>query len=287
MSELTIELNSVRLHGPTVITVILPDIPAGKEPGEYYTGCRCHPVLWLLHGGLNGGRDWLRGSNVARFCLERGIMAVIPNAPNSDFANHPEYADGFFFQDFFFDELMPFVRGYLHGSARREDNFIAGYSMGCNAAWMYGLAHPEEFGGVIPLSSAPLDYRFLEPYRALTGPELRRAAAEDPVTFHSAYGAPGPLRTKELNLIAKHETVGDFLDSGEHTRARFDDAAAEGTLPRVYLTGSLGDAALAELRRHALAIGAKDVAFDLRDGPAHSFAFWDDAIRRGMDHFAL
>lgn len=287
MSELSIELSSVRLHGPTVVTVILPDMPAGEEPAAYYAACRSHPVLWLLHGGLNGGRDWLRGSNVARFCLERGIMAVIPNAPNSDFANHPEYADGFYFQDFFFDELMPFVQHYLHGSARREDNFIAGYSMGCNAAWMYGLAQPERFGGVIPLSSAPLDYRFLEPYRALTGPELRRAAAADPVTFHTAYGAPGPLRTKELNLIAKHDTVGEFLDSGEHTRARFDDAAAEGTLPRVYMTGSSGDGALVEFRRHAEALGADAVTFDLRDGPAHSFAFWDEAIRRGMDFFAL
>lgn len=287
MSELCVELNSARLHGPAEVTVILPDLPAGEDPRAYYAACRCHPVLWLLHGGLGGGRDWLRCSNAARYCLERGVMAVIPNAPNSDFANHPEYADGFFFRDFFFDELMPFVQHYFRGSDRREDNFLAGYSMGCNAAWMYALARPELFGGVIPLSSPPLDYRYLEPYRALTGAEFRRAAAADPEKIHTAYGAPGPLRTKELNLIAKHETVGAFLDSAEHTRARFDDAAAERTLPRIYLSGSAGDPALAEFRAHAETLGAAGLTFDLRDEPAHSFDFWDAALRRGMDHFAL
>ena len=286
MSEFHIELYSQKLSGPTEVTVILPDPPA-DDPTSYYSGSRKYKVLWLFHGGLNGGRDWIRNSNIARYCKERNVIAVIPNAPNSDFTNHPEYADGFLFRDFFFEELMPMVQNWLPASKKAEDNFLSGYSMGCQAVYVYGALHPDLFGGLIPLSSPPLDYSYLEPYRHLDSIAFRRAAAEDPVTFHAAYGPPAGLHTKELNLIAKHPTVGDFLDSAEHSRARFIDAAKVGAVPPVYLPGSSGDRGLLAFKEHTDSLGLDCITYDLTDAPSHDFSFWDAAIQRGMDFFGL
>lgn len=286
MSEFNIELYSQRLAGPTFVTVITPNPPA-DDPAAFYAGEQKHKVLWLFHGGMNGGRDWLRNSNIARYCMERGVIAVIPNAPNSDFVNHPEFADGYMFRDFFFGELMPMVQNWFPASKKREDNFLSGYSMGCQTVYTYGALHPELFGGLIPLSSAPLDYSYLEPFRDLDNAQFRRAAAEDPVTFHAAYGPPAGLHTKELNLIAKHPTVGDFLDSPDHPRARFMAAAKSGNIPPVFLPGGSSDR---NLRAFMELIDAEDlgcVTFDLVDMPSHDFNFWDGAIQRGMDFFGL
>lgn len=286
MSEFNIELYSQKLAGPTEVTIIVPNPPA-DDPTGFYSGEQKYKVLWLFHGGLNGGRDWIRNSNIARYCMERKVIAVIPNAPNSDFVNHPEFADGYLFRDFFFEELMPMVQNWLPASQEAKDNFLSGYSMGCQTVYAYGALHPELFGGLIPLSSPPLDYSYLEPYRDLDSLAFRRAAAEDPVTFHAAYGPPAGLHTKEINLIAKHPTVGDFLDSADSARVRFIEAAKSGSIPPVYLPGSSGDRALLAFKQYADAQGIDCITYDLTDTPSHDFNFWDAAIQRGMDHFGL
>ncbi len=286
MSEFNIELFSHRLNGPTEVTVIVPNPPA-NDPTGFYTDGHTYKVLWLFHGGLNGRRDWLRNSNIARYCMERGVMAVIPNAPNSDFSNHPEYGDSFLFRDFFFDELMPMIQNWFPASKRPEDNFLAGYSMGCQTVYAYGVLHPELFGGLIPLSSPPLDYSFLEPYRDLDSLAFRAAAAKDPVTFHAAYGPPAGLHTKEVNLIAKHPTVGAFLDSADCTRARFMEASAAGTCPPVFLSGSSSDRALMAFKDYADANGVTCITYEISDVFSHDFTFWDAAIQWAMDHFGL
>lgn len=287
MSEFNIELYSVKLAGPTTVTVLTPNVPTGANPAAFYSGGQKYKVLWLFHGGLNGGRDWIRNSNIARYCMERNVIAVIPNAPNTDFTNHPEFADGYYFRDFFFEELMPMICNWFPASERPEDHFLSGYSMGCQTVWAYGVLHPELFGGIIPLSSPPLDYSYLEPYRDLDSAAFRRMAAEDPVTFHAAYGPPAGLHTKEVNLIAKYPTVGDFLDSPEHTRARFLEAAQEGRAPRVYLPGGSGDRTLMDFKEYTDGHGIDCIIYDITDAFAHNFDFWDAAIRRGMDFFGL
>lgn len=287
MSEFSIEMKSVKLAGPTSVTVITPDVPAGTSPAEFYGDSRKYKVLWLFHGGMNGGRDWIRSSNIARYCVERNVIGVIPNAPNTDFTNHPEFADGYCFRDFFFEELMPMIRNWFPASTRPEDNYLSGYSMGCQAAWGYGSLRPDLFGGIIPLSSPPLDYSYLEPYRKLDCAGFRRMAAEDPETFHAAYGPPAGLHQKEVNLIAKHPTVGAFLDSSEHTFARFLDAVKAGRAPRVFLPGGSGDHALMAFKEYTEKHGIDCVTYDITDVFAHNFDFWDKAILRGMDFFGL
>ena len=57
--------------------VILPSpIPAGQK----------FPVVYLLHGGGGGFRDWSNYSDVAKFA-ERGLILVMPEGNSSYYTN--------------------------------------------------------------------------------------------------------------------------------------------------------------------------------------------------------
>lgn len=289
MSEFSINLRSSILSGPTDVTVLMPEPQPGMKPEQFYASGERYPVLWLLHGGNSDRHDFLRCTNIARYAMERKIMVVIPNALNSDFANHPEFGDGYNFSDFFFEELMPFIYNWFSASQKPEDNFAAGSSMGGAAVWMYGLMHPELFAALAPLSSPPKDYSYLEPFRALTGAEFRVRAEREPSAFPAGFGDPaGGIHQKEINMIAKYSTVGAFLDSWECTWPRFGEAARSGPLPRIYITCGAEDrscAKLREFRAYANSLGATDIVYEFVPGYGHGYDFWDYALPRALDFF--
>lgn len=212
---------------------------------------------------------------------------VAPIAPNSDFANQPEVGEGFYFEDFFIKELVPFVRKWFHGSADPKDNMITGCSMGCAASWRYGIAYPNIFGHIGALCNQPLDYSYLEPYRDLTNDQFRELTKT--VHIHTVYGIDSQgLHAKELNNICRFETVGGFLDSIENTWTRFDEAVENGTLPDVFLPGSnekQWGPGISKFQKHCEELGAKNVTFDLYEGiQTHNAKFWDYAVECFLEH---
>lgn len=309
MSEYSINLESRVLFGPTEVSVIMPNppldrinlplatpkLPEGKEPKHFYSSGKKYKVLWLLHAGDGDRNDWLRFTTLSRLLSTREVIAVIPNGLNSDFANHPEFSDGYNFSDYFLEELMPFIYNWFPASADPKDNFLAGVSLGGAAAWMYGIKYPEKFAAIAPISSAPKKYEFLEPYRALTAAEFKAKAVANPKTFPTQFGDPTVgIRVKELNMIIKYPTVGDFLDSYEHTWVRFREAAAAGRLPRTYLPcgngcGPSDNSAnrVKEFRQYAEGLGVKDIVFDFVPGYGHNWEFWQHILPKVLEFFSI
>jgi putative tributyrin esterase len=295
MSEFAINLKSSILSGPTDLSVIVPSPQGGGSPKEFYGAQKKYKVLWLLHAGKGDRNDWLRNTTLSRMISEREVIAVIPNALNSDFANHPHFAHGYNFSDFFFEELMPFIYNWFPASDDPKDNFLAGVSMGGAATWMYGLQHPEKFAAIAPLSSAPKTYSFLEPYRAFTAAEFTTKATADPRAFPAQSGNPDDgLHVKELNMITKYSTVGDFLDSPEHTWDRFVEVAAAGRLPRIYLPcgTSCGPTDKSSERVFTFKDGADklgvcDIVYDFIPSYGHNFEFWQHILPKVLDFFRI
>jgi pimeloyl-ACP methyl ester carboxylesterase len=291
MSEYTINLRSKILAGPIDVNVIMPNPASDILPKDFYNSKKRYKVLFILHGGNGEGRDLIRYTNIARYAEERECILVMPSGLNSDFANHPEFADGFNFTDFFFDELMPFIHNWFPASGKSGDNFLAGYSMGGAAVWMLGLLHPELFGGIAPLSSPPRNYDYLESYRSLSSAEFRAKAKENPLTFPSGYGNPkNGILYKEINMIAKYPTVGAFLDSCEHTWARFSDAARSGKIPNIFAaTGGKEHNAgkMIAFKEYAIKLGISAIELYIDPNFGHEFAFWDQALLKAMDHFNI
>lgn len=65
--------------------------------------------------------------------------------------------------DYLTEELMPLIYGWFPASDRREDNFIAGLSMGGRGAIKYTVNHPELFAAAAVLSAVPVDFKRLRP----------------------------------------------------------------------------------------------------------------------------
>ncbi|MBD5546744.1 MAG: hypothetical protein HDQ97_05035 [Lachnospiraceae bacterium] len=284
MSEYFVKLRSNYLDGTVDLNIIMPNPFVGHKPERFYNSGKKFPVLWLLHGGEDTYADWITYSSVPRLGIWKNTIIVAPSVPNSDFINQPLVGEGYKFYDFFYHELMPFIYNWFPASSDPARNFLAGNSMGCEAVWRYGLLNPGTFGCIAPLGQAPNDYRHLEEYRDMCRDDFRKMAGEKYIL--SAYGEKGQrLRMREINNICKYATVGDFLDSMENTMARFDEAAKDGRLPRIYLPGNATE--MADFKKHTEDLGVTNITFDLSDKPSYNTDFWENAVEDFMDFAGL
>ena len=284
MSEYHIKLRSNYLDSTVNIDVIMPNPFVGHDPEKFYDSGKKFPVLWLLHGGQETFADWITYSSVPRLGIWKNTIIVAPNAPNSDFINQPLVGEGYQFMDFFFHELMPFLYNWFPASSNPHRNFLAGNSMGCEAVWRYGIAHPEKFGCIAPLCSAPCDYSYLEEYRKISTDQF--CALAEKGTIPSAYGSgKAKMSIREINSIRKYATVGAFIDSFENSMARFDDALREQRLPSIYMAGNSGD--LSAFVTYAQKKHVPNITFSLTDRPVDNMDYLDKAVEDFMNFAGL
>lgn len=152
-----LELSSLYLSGITQVSVILPSPPNIIPPEEFYESGEKYKVLWLLHGTFGCDQDWLQYCRIRLYAEEHNIAVVMPSAMNSDYVNWTGFGLGYHMYDFFFKELMPMIYGWFPISDKREDNYIAGLSMGGFGTMVYALNHPEKFSAAASLSGPIMD----------------------------------------------------------------------------------------------------------------------------------
>lgn len=250
-------------------TIILPDKPRGKTPAQFYSSGEKYKVLWLLHGGFGDHSDWLRKTKIELYACEKDLAIVMPSALNSGYSNWPEFGMGFNMYDYLFDELMPLIYNWYPVSDKREDNFVAGLSMGGGGTMKYALGHPELFAGAAVLSMAPGNVR--EQIEALDS-----APADD-------------VRAKRLRrAIEDAGSVEAYLASSENIWDRFKQLAGCGKLPKLYFATGTEDflyPAYTKFKAYAQEIGL-DATFE--EGPGgHEWRFWDTYIQKALAFFGL
>ena len=152
MSLVTFNFESQYLGNNHTVGIILPDKPRSQTPAEFYGNGKKYKVLWLLHGTFGDYSDWLRKSMIELYACENDLIVVMPSALNSNYANWPSFGTGFNMYDYIFEELMPLVYNWFPASDKREDNYIAGLSMGGTGASKYAINFPQYFAGAIILS---------------------------------------------------------------------------------------------------------------------------------------
>lgn len=283
------ELQSRILSLPVHLTVLLPDLPAGRSGAEFYRSGTRYKVLFLLHGATGNDHQWLYQTNLARHVERRPLAVVCPDGLNSDYANHPEMFGGYDYTDFFFQELLPFIQGWLPVSDRPEDTYVAGLSMGGSGAMLLGLTHPELFGGIGMLSATLRKNEFLRPYAALSSAEFRQLALADPTQFPTEFGDPAAgITRKEINMICKYASVGEYLASYEYMWSIYPQKAAQ--LPPVYAAMGTEDSSYAnflKFQQAARDCAAPHTTFVAAPGYGHTADFWDDILPEMLDHFGL
>lgn len=127
----------VHLYFPT-------DLPAS-------VGNKVRGVITLLHGLIGGPSDWMMMTAAPRYAADNGYILVCPNADNS-FYNDMAYGSDFYTG--LTEELPALLGTMFHIPTERENNFIAGLSMGGYGALRIGLAHPERYAAIGAFSGA-------------------------------------------------------------------------------------------------------------------------------------
>ncbi len=282
MSLIQFNFESQYLGNNHEISVILPDKPRGKSPAEFYLSGAKYKVLWLLHGTFGDHSDWIRKSNIELYACERDLIVVMPSGMNANYANWPDFGMGYQMYDYLFEELMPLIYGWFPASDKREDNFVAGLSMGGGGTLKYALGHPEKFGGFAVLSSFARDQSFLKPYADLTSAEFKERAAE-------ILGSSDRMVSRTIGTICKYPTVGDYLASYENTWDRFKEVLDAGQMPKLYAACGEADGlypGYLAFKEYCRQLGV-DAKFEEIPGYKHEWRFWDITIQHAISYFGL
>ena len=130
-------------------------------PGYKYSE-RTYPVLYLLHGG--GSRPlkhkaWIQHGDVQRIAdeaiLSGTIAPMIIVMPDAEMTYYMNNVNGEYqFEDFFIEELIPYIEKNYRTRTEKRYRAIAGLSMGGYGALLYSLHHPNLFTACSSLSGA-------------------------------------------------------------------------------------------------------------------------------------
>lgn len=150
MALVTLNVFSEALGMQTEVQVILPQRSSqgeiGIQNGADATAYKC---LYLLHGLSDDQTIWLRRTSIERYAAEYGICVVMPCADKSFYC---DMKYGMAFYTFIAKELPRLIREFFRVSDKREDNFVAGLSMGGYGALKLALREPDTFAAGAGLS---------------------------------------------------------------------------------------------------------------------------------------
>jgi enterochelin esterase-like enzyme len=129
-------------------------------PPDYETSQRSYPVLYLLHGGGDDQTGWVQFGevqNITDKAIQEGIatsmIIVMPDANTGKRGYSNDATNTWRYEDFFFQEFMPFIEKTYRTKTEKRYRAIAGLSMGGDGTFTYALHHPELFAAACPLSA--------------------------------------------------------------------------------------------------------------------------------------
>lgn len=225
-------------------------------PPDYDTSERSYPVLYLLHGAGDDQTGWIQFGEVLRITdasIKEGIatsMIIIMPDANSGERGYFNAGD-WKYEDFFFEEFMPYVEKKYRIKKEKRYRAVAGLSMGGGGSFMYALRHPELFSSSCPLSAyvGPLTIEDLKTQITRMG---KSYTEEEIQSYFENYNALNLLESKPVEQI---KSVKWYIDCGD------DDFLYEGN--------SLVH----------IAMKKKDIPHEyrVREGK-HSWVYWRSAL---------
>jgi enterochelin esterase-like enzyme len=130
-------------------------------PPDYETSGRMYPVMYLLHGAGDDQTGWVQFGevlNITDKAIKDGtstpMIIVMPDANTGRRGYYNDIKGDWNYEDFFFNELIPYVEKKYRIKSDKRFRAVAGLSMGGGGSFIYALHHPEMFSSACPLSAA-------------------------------------------------------------------------------------------------------------------------------------
>lgn len=244
MAVLTLNTRSREIKKETLITAVIPDSASLERPLSEMK------VLWLLHGLYGDGTAWLRRSRIEVYAEKYGIVVIMPSFDRSF------YFDGVNACNYFThltEELPDYFRKVFNLSPKKEDNLIAGLSMGGYGAVKAALTHPDRYFACGSFSGVLA-------FEVLAADKGRQRPQEFPFLEDDVKN-PSTSPNNPLNLLSPEKEVDLYVSCG----------LQDPLLPATKLF---------EERARMLGVKAK---FVYRDG-AHDWDFWEEEIQNFLSH---
>ncbi|MDR2802565.1 MAG: esterase family protein [Prevotellaceae bacterium] len=124
-------------------------------PGSYnLEEDKTYPVLYLLHGMGDDNTSWITKGNAATWIQQAiknnvvpELIVVMPDAQVSFYTGN--------YEQYFQQELIPYIESHYRTINARSNRFIAGLSMGGYGTLYHALKYPEKFA--LAFSMSPVD----------------------------------------------------------------------------------------------------------------------------------
>jgi putative tributyrin esterase len=255
MALFHIQFHSEALRMAASLDVIIPQKSSTLIGMETAAEEKCK-TLYLLHGLSDDQTIWQRRTSIERYAAEKNLAVVMPAAGKSWYT---DMAHGDAYQTYITKEVPAYCRSVFRCmSDKREDNFVAGLSMGGYGAVKTAFSFPERYGACISLSGA-LDVMTkdvdcdLSEWKSIFGPDINDAI-ELKGSQHDVYALTEKAKTEGKALPKLYMWCGteDFLFE---TNCSFD--------------------------RHLTSLGIPH-KFETSEGN-HSWKWWDLHIQDGLD----
>lgn len=237
-------------------------------PPDYETSQRNYPVLYLLHGFGDDQTGWVQFGevlNITDAAIKSGtatpMIIVMPDANTGKIGYVNDVKGEWRYEDYFFQEFMPFIEKEYRIKSDKRYRAIAGLSMGGEGTFIYALHHPELFSAACPLSAAtgPKNIAELKDYRLWAG--VSGISESDKENYFRQYSV--------LNLIQnmpdeQKKAVRWYIDCGD------DDFLYEGNC-LVHI-----------------AMRQKEIPheFRIRDG-AHNWTYWRESLPKVLEFVSM
>ncbi|AZN41914.1 alpha/beta hydrolase [Paenibacillus albus] len=240
----------------TSMNVILPQSAPSQIGMDSKAAAQTkHRTLYLLHGMSDDHSIWLRRTSIERYVASLGIAVVMPAVHRSYYA---DMVAGGKYWTFISEELPAIARSFFPLSDRREDNFVAGLSMGGYGAFKLALNKPEQYAAAASLSgaldAASFTHRMPEEAKLIFGTD--NYVNELPNNLFLAADTLAQQSEPAIPLLYQCCGTEDFL---YEDNIRFRDHAQQLNLPFTY-----------------------------EEGPGeHEWGYWDKQIQRVLEWLPL
>ncbi|MFT4733624.1 MAG: enterochelin esterase-like enzyme [Algoriphagus sp.] len=195
-------------------------LPAGYESSD-----RSYPVLYLLHGGGDDQTGWIQFGevrNIADKAINNGnataMIIIMPDADTGQrgYFNSPD--NTWLYEDFFFEELMPYVENKYRIKKEKRYRAVAGLSMGGGGSFYYAMHHPELFSSSCPLSASVRNYTLESSKERFNrfGNSYSEAQITAYLKKHSSLQVIGNMKVEDMKSVKWYFSIGDddFLYEG-------------------------------------------------------------------------
>lgn len=209
--------------------------------------------MLVLHGLSSDANSYLRYTSIERYANDHKLAIILPNADHSFYTN---MAYGHSYYDYVM-EVYDYVHQIFPLSKAREDNFIAGHSMGGYGTTKYALTQSQRFSKAAILS-APFDVSLLRDYEYYD------------FSPQAIIGEKGDIKGTPFDpYYLVEQAIDNHVD-----------------LPELLIMCGTEDELYPQNLEFIKYLDEKGIQYNFKESPGiHDYAYWDKAIKETIEQF--